>query len=249
LENEHSVNKTANAGKTINIAIDGPSGSGKSTLARNIAKALGLIYIDSGSLYRAVGFFMLQNGIPTKNSGKVAGALDLINIEMLLEDGGGRVYLNGKKLGCEIRTDSVSEAASDISKIPAVRAKLLDIQRKTAKEQNCVIDGRDIGSVVLPFADVKIFLSAEHGERAKRRYGDLLSLQNSGEVTLGAVKEHMAKRDENDITREHSPLVPAKDAFLLDNTNLAPEETLGRALKIIEDVTKLKWKNRNITLK
>jgi cytidylate kinase len=158
--------------RRINIAIDGPSGSGKSTLAKNLAKRFGLVYIDTGALYRTVGLFVQQKGLSSEDRDGIITCLNELDIKMTLENGGNAVYLNGRKVGDEIRTPVSSAYASDVSKIPEVRNFLLDIQRNTANENDCVMDGRDIGTVILPHADVKKFLCATDDDRAERRYGE-----------------------------------------------------------------------------
>lgn len=220
----------------INIAIDGPSGGGKSTLAKNIAKKLGYIYVDTGALYRSVGLYMFDNGIDPKDSDAVITALADIKIEMRHENDKQTVYLNGKDTKDRIRLPEMSIYASYVSKIPEVRAFLLDIQKNTAKEHNVVMDGRDIGTVILPDAQVKIFLSASNENRAERRYKELT--EKGVKTTYQEVLADIIKRDENDRNRKIAPAVPANDAVLLDNSDFEPEQTLEAALRIIEEKLK-----------
>ncbi len=220
------------AEKTIQIAIDGPSGSGKSTLARRLAKALGFVYIDTGSLYRAIGLAAARAGISPEPEG-VCALLDGLNLEMRLEDGGSAVYLDGKRLGDEIRTTLVTQYASQISKIPQVRAFLLETQRETARKYNVVMDGRDIGTVVLPDAQLKLFLSASPETRAERRFAELLA--KGEQLTKEQVLADLRWRDENDQKREIAPAKPAPDAVFLDNSGLDPEETLQAALAVVRE--------------
>ena len=215
----------------INIAIDGPSGSGKSTLAKNLAKRFGLVYIDTGALYRTVGLYVRKQGVSSDDREGIIRCLEKIDIKMTLENGGNAVYLNGTKIGDEIRTPVASVYASDVSKIPEVRAFLLDIQRETARNNDCVMDGRDIGTVILPDADVKIFLHASDDDRAERRYGELT--QKGQDVRLEDIKNDMTKRDANDRNRDIAPAVPASDAIVFDNSGFAEEQTLEKAAEII----------------
>ncbi len=217
----------------INIAIDGPSGGGKSTLAKNIAKKLGYIYVDTGALYRSIGLYMYDNGIDPKNTEEVICALEKIKLEMRHEDGVQKVYLNGVDVGDRIRLPEMSMYASCVSSIPEVRTFLLDLQKNIAKENNIIMDGRDIGTVILPDAQVKIFLSASNENRAERRYKELI--EKGIETTYEEVLADIIKRDENDKNREVAPAIAAPDAVMLDNSGFAPEETLAAALKIIEE--------------
>lgn len=219
--------------KTIQIAIDGPSGSGKSTLARRLAKALGFVYIDTGSLYRAIGLAVVRAGVSPDTPEGVCALLDGLDLEMRLEDGGSAVYLDGRKLGDEIRTTLVTQCTSQISKIPQVRAFLLETQRETARKYSVVMDGRDIGTVVLPDAQLKLFLSASPETRAERRCAELLA--KGEQVTREQVLDDLRRRDENDRNREIAPAKPAPDAVFLDNSGLDPEETLQAALAVVRE--------------
>ncbi len=215
----------------INIAVDGPSGSGKSTLAKILASRLGFVYIDTGALYRTIGYYVHLCGVSTEDEEKVVSLLSKIDITMKLVNGVGVVFLSGAPVGDEIRTSEISVYASNVSKIPAVRSYLLELQREIAKNNNIIMDGRDIGTVILPKADVKIFLTADGESRVKRRYAELLEKGN--DITLDQVRNDMLWRDKNDSQREIAPAVPAKDSILLDNSNLNCEETVEAALKII----------------
>ncbi len=214
------------------IALDGPGGAGKSTLAKAIAKELGILYVDTGALYRTVGLFALQNGVDPKNSAAVNDLLPKINIELCYVEGAQTILLNGVDVKDSIRTPDASMAASAVSAIPEVRAFLLDMQRRTAETSSVIMDGRDIGTVIFPKADVKIFLTASPAARAKRRYHELLS--KGSNVTYEEVLRDMETRDRNDSTRDIAPLRPAEDAILFDNSKLDFEKTLAKALTIID---------------
>lgn len=219
--------------KIINIAIDGPSGSGKSTLASALSKKYGLIYIDTGALYRTVGLYIQRKNLASDDKENIVASLPEIDITMKLIDGRGVVLLDGEPVGNEIRTPKSSMYASDVSKIPEVRAFLLELQRSIARENSTVMDGRDIGTVILPNADVKIFLTAGMENRAYRRY---LELKEKQEITYEEVLADMKKRDDNDRSRKVAPAVPAEDAVFLDNSTLDAQQTLEAACRIIDGV-------------
>lgn len=220
--------------KHYSIAIDGPSGAGKSSLAKALAKKLGYIYVDTGAMYRAIGLFTWRRGVDPKDAEAVTALLPSIGIDLQYsEDGTQMVLLNGENVSADIRLPQISMYASAVSAIPAVRAFLLDLQRGLAQKQNVIMDGRDIGTVILPNADVKIFLHADSESRATRR---LLELQEKGiQTDLSAVLEDMIARDEADRTRAVAPAVPAADAVMLDNSGFEPEDTLRAAEKIIKE--------------
>ena len=218
--------------KHLNIAIDGPSGSGKSTLAKLVAKKYGLIYIDTGAIYRTIGLFVMRAGVERTDTARIIPLLPQMKIEMTLENGGGVVWLNGERMGDAIRTPECSLYASDVSKIPEVRAYILDLQRDIARKNDCVMDGRDIGTVILPEAQVKIFLFASAEKRALRRCAELRA--KGEDVTVEQVLEDMRWRDENDKNRAIAPAIPAEDAVMLDNGALDIEGTLDAASAIIE---------------
>lgn len=218
----------------INIAVDGPAGAGKSYLARAIAKKLGYIYVDTGALYRAVALFMTRRGIDVSDPQAVIPALSGVKVSLEYDDDGvQKVYLSDEDVSTEIRLPHISMAASTVSAIPEVRAFLLSLQRDMAKTHNVVMDGRDIGTVILPDANVKIFLCANEKARAKRRYLELL--EKGVETTLEAVESEMLTRDKNDSTRKVAPAIAAPNAIILDNSELDREGTVEAALKIIAD--------------
>ena len=226
----------------IRIAIDGPGGAGKSSLAKAVAKSLGIIYVDTGALYRTIGLYMLKNGIDTKDSDSVVSRLNDFTLELSFIDGKQVILLDGEDVGDTIRTPEVSMAASAVSAIPAVRSFLLDTQRSIAKKNSVIMDGRDIGTVILPDAEVKIFLTASPEARAKRRYDELLAKGQN--VEYETVYREMVERDTNDSTRAVAPCVPADDAIMLDNSELTAEGTVEAVLKIVKKAKK-KLKKRN----
>ncbi len=216
----------------IVIALDGPSGAGKSSLAKEIAKRLSVVYLDTGALYRTVGLFARRRGVNPKDEAAVAPILDDLDIDVKIEDGTQQVYLNGECVGDAIRTPEMSMYASAVSALPTVRAFLLETQRAFARRSSVIMDGRDIGTVVLPDADVKIFLTASDEVRAERRLKELL--EKGQTVTFEEVLSDMRARDLADSTRAAAPLKKADDAVLLDNSNLDFEGTVDRALEIIK---------------
>lgn len=217
----------------INVAIDGPAGAGKSTIARTAAQALGYIYVDTGALYRAVGVYSLRRGFDTKNADTVAGTLSDICVELKFIGGVQHVFLNGEDVSEEIRTPEASMAASDVSAVPAVRQFLFDLQRNIAKQNDCIMDGRDIGTVVLPQAEVKIFLTASPEARAMRRYREL---QAKGAAdTFEEVLADLKQRDYNDSHRAVAPLKPAEDSILVDTTELHLEESVEKVIAVIQE--------------
>ncbi|NCC07423.1 MAG: (d)CMP kinase [Clostridia bacterium] len=215
------------------IAIDGPSGAGKSTLARRIAGELGYIYVDTGAMYRSIGFFTLQNNIDTGDENAVEGILDGIQLEIARVDGVQHMLVNGEDVTANIRTEQVSMAASKVSAYPAVRKFLLDAQRNLAVENNIIMDGRDIGTVVLPNANVKIFLTATPQDRAKRRYDELIARGEKADYET--VLADVEKRDYNDANRAAAPLKQASDAVLVDTTGLSFEEGYALLKKTITE--------------
>ncbi len=218
----------------INIALDGPSGAGKSTLAKALAKKLGYIYTDTGAMYRTIGLAVKRRGIAPDDAVSVEALLPEIKISLKFEDGEQKIYLGEENVGGLIRTNEISSYASKVSAIPAVRAHLLTLQRSIASENNVIMDGRDIGTVILPHAQVKFFVTVSDRERARRRYLELVARGES--VTLDEVASSMAERDRQDATREISPAVPAEDAIFLDNSD-ALETVLDRAIAIIREKT------------
>ena len=218
--------------KKIAVAIDGPGGAGKSTISKAVAARLGIIYVDTGALYRTIALCVTENGVEPSDSEGVIKLLPSVDVSLdYAPDGTQHVYLSGKDVSAEIRMPHVSMAASVVSAIPEVRAFLLDLQRNMAKTNNVVMDGRDIGTVILPNADVKIFLCANEKARARRRF---LELTEKGVVTtLEAVESEMLTRDKNDSTRKVAPAIAAPDAIILDNSELDREGTVEAALEII----------------
>lgn len=217
----------------ISVAIDGPVGAGKSTLARAAAKELGYIYMDTGALYRAVGLFAAENGVEATDSEALIPRLREITLEIAHVDGAQRVLMNGRDVSEDLRRPEIGMAASDVSAIPEVRAFLLDLQRDMAKRQNIVMDGRDIGTVVLPNADVKIFLTASDTERAKRRWKEHAA--KGEQITYDEVLEALRKRDYNDSHRDIAPLRQADDAVLLDTTGFEFTQALESIINIIKE--------------
>ena len=213
------------------VAIDGPSGSGKSTLAKTLSKKLGWLYIDTGAMYRTVGFYAKRNQIEPNDEKSLEKHFSKINIQLEWIDGSQHVFLNGEDVSDKIRTPEMSMYASAVSALPAVRAFLLEKQRDFARKNNVIMDGRDIGTVVLPDAQVKIFLKAGNEERARRRYEELIA--KGQDVKFEDVLDDMLKRDKNDSTRAAAPCVPAHDAVLLDNSGFEPEMTERKAMEII----------------
>ncbi|MBQ6264747.1 MAG: (d)CMP kinase [Clostridia bacterium] len=221
--------------KVINVAVDGPAGAGKSSVSRLAAKALGFVYVDTGALYRAVGVNALRRNVDTRDKQAVASTLGDVKVDLVFEDGEQKVLLNGEDVSKEIRTPPASMAASDVSAVPEVRAFLFDLQRDIAKRTSCIMDGRDIGTVVLPDAQVKIFLTASPEERAKRR---CLELEQKGtpqkyEDVLAEINE----RDYNDSHREIAPLKPARDSVLVDTTSLAIDEAVASIINTVKEKT------------
>ena len=209
----------------INIAIDGPSGAGKSTAARAAAAKLGYIYVDTGALYRAVGVAALRRGIATDNAAAVAAMLPELEISLRFEAGEQHVYLNGEDVSTDIRLPEASMAASNVSAVPAVRAFLLDLQKNLAKANNCLMDGRDIGTVVLPDAQLKVFLTASPEVRAARRYKELI--ERGTPVEYETLLEEIKQRDYNDSHRAVAPLKPADDAVYLDTGDMTLAEVIA----------------------
>lgn len=220
--------------KYWSVAIDGPAGAGKSTLARQAAKELGFLYVDTGAIYRTVALKALRSGVDASEPNRVIPLLDGLDIRMDYgPDGGQRMFLDGEEVSQAIREHRVSGLASKVAAIPEVRAFLLDLQRKLAQEHNVVMDGRDIGTVVLPKADVKIFLTAAPEARAKRR---LLELEQRGErAEFATILHDIIQRDEQDRTRPIAPLRQAEDARLLDTTELDLAQSTQTLLTMIKE--------------
>lgn len=220
----------------VSVAIDGPVGAGKSTIARAAAEKLGYIYCDTGALYRAVALHCVRSGADLKSPGEIAEKLPSAKAEIRLIDGVQRVFLNGEDVSDLIRTPEVSMAASAVSAVPEVRAALLDIQRNIAAENSVIMDGRDIGTVVLPNANVKIFLTAAAEIRAKRRYDELCAKGEN--VTFEEVLNDLNKRDYNDTHRDIAPLKQAEDAVLADTSGMDFAQSVQLVCDIIAEKTK-----------
>ena len=217
----------------INIAIDGPSGAGKSSLSRRAAEALGFLYIDTGALYRAVGLAALREGIAPDDATAVAALAERISVTLQTGAEGQSVFLNGEDVTAQLRSEQVSRYASAVSAAPRVRALLLETQRRLAAENDVVMDGRDIGTVVLPDAQLKIFLTASAEDRARRRYDELRA--RGVETDFQTVYEDLLERNRRDTTRAISPLRQSPDAILLDTTGNTFEESLALLVKTIRE--------------
>ena len=227
--------------KHINIAIDGPGGAGKSTISKEVAKRLGIIYVDTGALYRTVGYYARENGLSVedvKDSERITPLLSEISIEIEYVDGTQHVILNGEDLGDKIRQPDISMYASAVSSVPNVRAFLLEAQKELARKNSVIMDGRDIGTVILPNADVKIFLTASNEARAMRRYKELVA--KGTDVKYEEVLSEMNERDHADSTRAAAPLKAADDAIYFDNSDYDFEGSVEFILKLIEEKTGVK---------
>ncbi|MEM1485935.1 (d)CMP kinase [Oscillospiraceae bacterium PP1C4] len=217
----------------IAIAIDGPAGAGKSTIARAIAKELGYIYVDTGALYRAIGLFVTSNGVETTSHEEVGKLLPEIQVGLRFVKGEQRVFLNGYDVSTEIRRPDISMAASNVSAIPAVREFLFALQRNITLENNVVMDGRDIGTVVLPHAQIKVFLTADPEERARRRCDELT--QKGHMVEYDALLEEVKQRDYNDANRPIAPLKQADDAVRVDTTGNTLEQSVEQLVNLVKE--------------
>lgn len=207
---------------SYNIAIDGPSGAGKSTIAKFLAKKLGILYLDTGAMYRGIGYYVVSKGIDPADETKVLSVLNEVSMEIIYENGAQKVIVCGEDVTPYIREHSISMAASTVSKIPAVRLKLVDLQRKIAESTDCVLDGRDIGTFVLPNAKYKFFLTAAAEERARRRHSELAEKGSS--ISYEEVLADVKARDYQDMNRDFAPLKAADDAIIVDSTNMSVEE-------------------------
>ena len=209
-----------------NIAIDGPAGAGKSTVAQKVAKELSFVYVDTGAMYRAMALYLLRKGVPDE----IGEACQNAEISIEYQNGEQIVLLDGENVNAHLRTEEVSAMASVSSAVPRVREKLLDLQRKLARTMSVVMDGRDIGTTILPDADVKIYLTASSLTRARRRY---LEYQEKGEACdLAEIQKTIEERDQRDMTREISPLCQAEDAVLVDSSELTIDETVEKILSV-----------------
>ena len=214
----------------MQIAIDGPSGAGKSSVAKAVAKELGIVYVDTGALYRTVGYFVRSRGIAREDRAGIVSCLPHINIEVRYENGAQHVYLNGEDLGDRIREPEISMYASAVSAVPAVREFLLDTQRRIAETNSVIMDGRDIGTVILPHADVKIFLTASIEARAMRRTKELA--EKGIDARFEDVLREMRQRDDNDRNRAVAPAVAAPDAIPMDNSEMTVEECTAAVIAL-----------------
>ena len=218
---------------SYNIAIDGPAGAGKSTIAKRLAKELGYVYVDTGAMYRAMAYYFLKNQVDTNDEEAIAKACPNVNVTIAYQDGEQQVLLNGENVNGVIRKEEVGKMASTTSVYPVVRAKLMDLQRELAMKENVIMDGRDIGTVVLPNADVKIFLTASSKVRAKRRYDELT--EKGVECDFDEIEKDIIDRDYRDMHRETAPLKQAEDAILLDSSELDIDGVVNRMKEIIKE--------------
>lgn len=216
--------------KNFSIAIDGPAGAGKSTIAKLLAKKLNYIYIDTGAMYRAIGLYYLDNKVDINDESEINKLIDEIDIKIIYENSIQQIILNGKNVSDLIRTEEVSHAASVVSTYKKVREKMVSLQQELARVSNVVMDGRDIGTVVLPNANVKVFLTASTDERAKRRHKEFL--EKGIEVDLLSIKKDIEERDYRDMNRENSPLKQASDAILIDSSNMTIDEVVSEILEL-----------------
>ena len=208
-----------------NVAIDGPAGAGKSTIAKLVAKEKGYIYVDTGAMYRALAIHFLKKGIAPENTEDVIEACSDADVSIRYEDGAQQVYLNGENVTGMLRTEEVGNMASKTSAVPEVREKLLELQRTLAKENDVIMDGRDIGTNILPDADVKIYLTASVGTRARRRYDELK--EKGEDCDLDQIAQDIKERDDRDMNRETAPLKKAEDAILVDSSYMTIPEVVS----------------------
>lgn len=219
--------------KRLNIAIDGPAGAGKSTIAKMVSKKLNCIYVDTGAMYRAVALFLIENGIANDDEKRIAKEIENIHVDIQFEAGDQKVLLNGKDVTEEIRAERVGNWASEISKYTLVREYLVKMQREVATKQDVVMDGRDIGTVVLPQANVKIYLTASSKVRAMRRYNELT--QKGVFCDIHDIEQGIMERDAQDMNREISPLRQAKDAILIDSSNMTIDEVVEKIVSLARE--------------
>ena len=221
---------------TNNIAIDGPAGAGKSTIAKKLAKELGYIYVDTGAMYRAMAYHFLQNNIASDNESEIAKSCKNVDVSISYIDGEQQVLLNGQNISDKIRNEEVGNIASATSVYPVVRTKLVELQRQLASKENVIMDGRDIGTVVLPNANVKIYLTASSKVRAKRRFDELTA--KGEDCNFDDIEKDIIDRDYRDMHRETSPLKQADDAILLDTSDMDIDQVVSRMKEIIETTDK-----------
>ena len=217
---------------SFNIAIDGPAGAGKSTIAKQLAKELGYVYVDTGAMYRAMAYYFLTNNIQVEDTEAISKACEVVDVSISYENGVQVVWLNGENVSGKIRTEEVGKMASATSVYPVVRTKLVELQQKLAQKTDVIMDGRDIGTVVLPNADVKIYMTADARVRAKRRFDELTA--KGVECDLDEIEKDIIERDYRDMNRETSPLKKADDAVELDTSALDIEGVVNAMKEIIE---------------
>ena len=215
---------------SYNVAIDGPAGAGKSTIAKAVAKKLNLIYVDTGAMYRAMALFMLRSGVDLQDTDKIIEKCKEADITIRYEDGVLVVFLNGENVNAFLRTEEVGNGASAISPLPEVRRKLVELQHKLAAESDCIMDGRDIGTCVLPNAQTKIYLTASSEVRAKRRYDELTA--KGEKCDLRKIQADIEERDYRDMHREISPLKQAEDAVLVDTSDMSVDEVIEKIISL-----------------
>ena len=219
--------------KRFAIAVDGPAGSGKSTVAKAVARKLGIIYVDTGAMYRTVALHCKQNNIAWEQEADVVASLESLKMKIVPEEGGQKIFLNDTDVTTEVRSAEIGKGASAVAAYPVVRERMVELQQEMAKEHSVIMDGRDIGTVVLPDAEVKVYLDAGVEERARRRVGEL---EAKGETAdFEEIKKMIIERDHNDMNREHSPLRKADDAISLDSTSMTIEEVQQAILNIVAE--------------
>lgn len=219
--------------KRFAIAVDGPAGSGKSTVAKAVAKRLGIIYVDTGAMYRGVAYYCIQNGVNCSDEKAVLALLGEIRLKIQPTGEGQRIFIDNEDITEKIRTQEIGQGASEVAIIQSVRQKLGDMQREMAKENSVVMDGRDIGTYVLPQAEVKIYMDAGVDERAMRRMGELRA--KGEKPDFEEVRKAIIRRDENDMSRQHNPLRKAQDAIYLDTTKMSIEESVEEIVLIVKE--------------
>lgn len=217
------------------IAIDGPAGAGKSTIARKVAEKLSFIYVDTGAMYRSMALYFIRHDIAAQDEEKIAAACPDIDVSIAYQDGEQQVILNGENVNGLIRTEQVSMMTSDTSKYPVVREKLLSLQRGLADKENVIMDGRDIGTCVLPNADVKIYLTASAAERARRRYKE--QTERGVDCDIKEIERDIIARDEQDMNREVAPLRQAEDAVLVDSSDMTIDQVVDEIIRIYQEKT------------
>lgn len=217
------------------IAIDGPAGAGKSTIARKVAEKLSFIYVDTGAMYRSMALYFIRHDIAAQDEEKIAAACPDIDVSIAYQDGEQQVILNGENVNGLIRTEQVSMMTSDTSKYPVVREKLLSLQRGLAEKENVIMDGRDIGTCVLPNADVKIYLTASAAERARRRYKE--QTERGVDCDIKEIERDIIARDEQDMNREVAPLRQAEDAVLVDSSDMTIDQVVDEIIRIHQEKT------------